>query len=160
MTTRSEQPTPTPLGLAPTFGFGDRLGCATPGHLDALRRAGGPIKGIFAQQSIREMARTKRTAPEVMAAATAALADASFTDAWGADADHLKTPADVRVTADAGFTFFTIDPSDEVDRRADDYSPAELEAKYAAAPDDAPWLADYVGKRVAVAGAPALEFDR
>ena len=39
----------------------------------------------------------------------------------GADADHLKTPADVDRTAAAGFTFFTIDPSDHVDAQADDY---------------------------------------
>ena len=29
------------LGLAPSFGFGDRLGLATPGHLESLLRAGG-----------------------------------------------------------------------------------------------------------------------
>jgi len=34
---------------------------------------------------------------------------------WGADADHLKTRDDVRVTAQAGFTFFTADPSEFVD---------------------------------------------
>ena len=52
---------PAPLGLQPSFGFGDRLGTATPGHLEALRQEGGPIRGIFAQQSIREMTRTRRT---------------------------------------------------------------------------------------------------
>ena len=30
-----------PLGLAPSFGFGDRLGLATPGHVEAMRAAGG-----------------------------------------------------------------------------------------------------------------------
>src|SRR5262245_17265089 len=65
---------PAPLGLAPSFGFGDRLGLATPGHLAALKEAGGPIKGIFAQQSIREMERTKRTPETVMQAAADSLA--------------------------------------------------------------------------------------
>ena len=116
MTSKS-LPAPSCLGLQPSFGFGDRLGLATPGHLDAL--AGSRFKGIFAQQSIREMSRTQRTAPEVMAAAQTALAAEGFTDAWGADADHLKTQDDVQVTADAGFTFFTIDPSEFVDNRAD-----------------------------------------
>ncbi|MEM6332267.1 MAG: tagaturonate epimerase family protein [Planctomycetota bacterium] len=68
------QKTPQPLGLTPSFGFGDRLGLATPGHLAALRDAGGPIRGIFAQQSIRELARMDRQPADVMTAATDTLA--------------------------------------------------------------------------------------
>ena len=64
---------PAPLGLAPSFGFGDRLGIATPGHVAALRRAGAGVAPIFAQQSIREMQRTNRTPEEVMSAARDAL---------------------------------------------------------------------------------------
>src|SRR5688572_20861611 len=101
---------PVPLGLSPSFGFGDRLGLATPGHLDALRNYGGPIQPIFAQQSIREMSRTGRKPSNVMADAQRALAGASYTGIWSADADHLKTPEDVNATAGAGFVFFTIDP--------------------------------------------------
>ena len=50
--------TATVVGLEPSFGFGDRLGVATPGHVAALRESGGGILPIFAQQSIREMTRT------------------------------------------------------------------------------------------------------
>jgi len=32
---------PIPLGLAPSFGFGDRTGLATPGHVAAMKRALG-----------------------------------------------------------------------------------------------------------------------
>ena len=60
---------PTTLGLQPSFGFGDRLGVATPGHLASLRAEGGAIKPIFSQQSIREMTRTKRKPAQVMSAA-------------------------------------------------------------------------------------------
>ena len=63
---------PTVLGLTPSFGFGDRLGLATPGHAAALKRTGSGIPPIFAQQSIREMARTNRQPTEVMADALAA----------------------------------------------------------------------------------------
>ena len=35
--------TPVPLGLRPSFGFGDRLGLGTPGHVEAMRRAGQGI---------------------------------------------------------------------------------------------------------------------
>ncbi len=68
------RPAPTPLGTEPSIGFGDRLGLGTPGHVAALREAGGPIRGVFAQQSIREMTRTGRSAETIMAAAVDALA--------------------------------------------------------------------------------------
>ena len=124
-------PAPSTLDCEPSFGFGDRLGCATTGHLLALREAGGPIRGVFAQQSIREMTRTERTPDEVMSAATAALAAADFGEPWSADADHLKTPADVRQTMAAGFVFFTLDPSDHVDQQADSYAPQQLDERFA-----------------------------
>lgn len=117
---------PVPLGLKKSFGFGDRLGLATPGHLTSARRF--DFAPIFAQQSIREMARTQRTPEEVMRAAQTALAEAGYTRPWGADADHLKTAEDVRRTAAAGFCFFTIDPSEFVNNRADTMAAAELEA--------------------------------
>ena len=114
-TANQQLPKPVALGLTPSFGFGDRLGLATPGHLESLIKEGGPIKGIFAQQSIREMARTKRNPAQVMTAAAQTLKDARYTDVWGSDADHLKTPADADVPAAVGFTFYTIDPSDHVE---------------------------------------------
>ena len=117
---------PTPLGLKKSFGFGDRLGLATPGHLTSARKS--DFAPIFAQQSIREMERTQRTPEEVMAAARTALAAQKFDGPWGADADHLKTPEDVDRTAAAGFCFFTIDPSAYVANDADRMSPAELQA--------------------------------
>ncbi len=146
---------PITLGLAPSFGFGDRLGLATPGHLAALRQAGGEVRGIFAQQSIREMARTQRTATQVMQAATDALQAARYDQPWGADADHLKTPDDVDITAAAGFVFFTIDPSEHVDQRADTYDPATLEAKYT----PTPWVETYLGQTIAIPHGPTLTFD-
>lgn len=147
------------LGLAPSFGFGDRLGTATPGHLESLLRAGGPIRGIFAQQSIREMARTRRTATEVMQCACDALAAAGYSDKWGSDADHLKTPADVDITADAGFVFFTIDPSDEVDQKADNYDAATLNAKFAEVKGEIEWVDQYLGKTIDVEDGPSITFD-
>ena len=48
---------PTVLGLSPSFGFGDHIGLATAGHVEAMC-AGRGIEPILAQQSIREMART------------------------------------------------------------------------------------------------------
>ncbi len=151
---------PKALGLSPSFGFGDRLGLATPGHVEAIRQAGQGIRGIFAQQSIREMSRTNRTPSQVMEAATQALAQAKFTDPWGADADHLKTQADVDATAKAGFVFFTIDPSEHVDVRAANYEEAELAAQFDAVKAHIDWFDRYADTTVKVKGGPTLHFDQ
>src|SRR5215468_9887005 len=100
----------TVLGLQPSFGFGDRIGLATPGHIESMKRAGAGFAPIFAQQSIREMNRTGRTPREVVGAAVHGMEQCGWTAPNGADADHLKTNADVDITAAEGFTFFTIDP--------------------------------------------------
>src|SRR5438874_9101837 len=91
----------TALGLDPSFGFGDRLGVATPGHVASMRRAGAGIAAIFAQQSIREMTRTQRTPQQVMDDALRGASESGWTGPQGADADHLKTPQDVDRTAAA-----------------------------------------------------------
>jgi len=139
------QPTAcTTLGLRPSFGFGDRLGLATPGHVAAMRRAGAGIAPIFPQQSIREMARTRRTPTQVMADALDGAHRSGWAGPIGADADHLKTPADVDATAAAGFTFFTIDPSDHVDPHADNYDDPTLRAKFAAVSAEIAWFSRYI----------------
>lgn len=155
----TEVQAPQPLGLAPSFGFGDRLGLATPGHLAALRSYGGSIQPIFAQQSIREMSRTSRKPSDVMEDAIRALRDASYGGMWSADADHLKTPEDVNATAGAGFVFFTIDPSDYVDPQADDYPADVLQKKFNDIRDDVNWADDYFGQTRTLPNGEAITFD-
>lgn len=117
---------PSLLGLRPSFGFGDRLGLATPGHVAATRL--GRLAPIYAQQSARELARTQRTAREVLACAREGVAKAGWSDSWGADADHLKTREDVEHYAAAGFTFYTIDPSAYVQNAGDTLGGNDLAA--------------------------------
>ncbi len=133
---------PTPLGLQKSFGFGDRLGLATPGHFTAARKF--DFAPIFAQQSIRELERTQRTAQQVVQAAGSALTKLGYSDAWGADADHLKLPEHVERMAAAGFCFFTIDPSEHVGKGV--LTP-ELESLY-------------LDRKFEVPGLGALQFDR
>ena len=148
---------PVPIGLAPSFGFGDRIGLATPGHVAAMKRAGAGIEPIFPQQSIREMTRTRRTPRQVMDDALRGMQTAGWTGWYGADADHLKTPDDVDATVAAGFTFFTIDPSAHVDRQADDYDADTVRAKFREHFVD--WIADYYGEQVRLATGSVIEFD-
>jgi tagaturonate epimerase len=153
-------PQPSVLGLKKSFGFGDRLGLATPGHVAAVKGTG--FAPIFAQQSVREMERTQRTPQEVLSAAQTALAKLGWTQPWGADADHHKTPDDVRKTAAAGFTFFTIDPSAFVNNAADRMSQSELEVEVARMETDGVfakgWSKEYLGRRFEVSEGLALTF--
>ncbi len=155
-------PTPTVIGLRKSFGFGDRLGLATPGHVAACRKT--DFIPIFAQQSIREMVRTKRTPEDVMADAQRAVMRTAFKSDWGADADHLKTEDDVKATAAAGFTFFTFDPSDHVVNEADTMGPEELargeKALIAEGVFEGSSLRDlYLDKRFDIDNGFALTFD-
>ena len=120
----------SPLGISQSFGFGDRLGLATPGHIAAV--SGTNFAPIFAQQSVRENARTGRTPQQVMDDAKRAVDAAAWDASWGADADHLKTVDDIPPFVDAGYTFYTIDPGEHVDNAADGDSVATLQQKVAA----------------------------
>lgn len=122
-------------------------------------KAGGNIQPIFPQQSIREMVRTSRTPEGVMADAMGEVVQSGWQTPVGADADHLKTPADVDITAAAGFTFFTIDPSDHVDQQADDYDKAALREHFATAKQWAPWYESYLGQTVSLGTGTEITFD-
>jgi len=114
---------PQPHGLRTSAGMGDRLGLATPGHVRAVVATGSQVAPIFAQQSIREMARTGRTPQQVMDDATWGIFGEGWRGVVGADADHLKTPEDIDACLAAGFTFFTIDPGAQVNNAAESASP-------------------------------------
>lgn len=147
---------PVCLGLRLSAGFGDRLGLATPGHVHALRRAdpNRSLAPIFAQQSQREMNRSGRTPAQVLTDATWGAFQAGWKGPVGADADHLKTTGDIDLCASTGFTFFTIDPGDYVDSRADTDDLPALKAKADALPQDVlesntmDWLRRYAGRAV------------
>jgi hypothetical protein len=124
---------PRTVGLAGSFGFGDRMGLATPGHVRAAWSS--KLVPFFPQQSIREMVRTERTPQGVMDDAVWGAFQAGWDGGFGSDADHLKTTADVDPCASAGYTMFTVDPGDHVDNRADAATPAELRALL----DGIPW---------------------
>jgi tagaturonate epimerase len=126
---------PRPLGARASAGFGDRLGLATPGHVMALRAAGGGLAPIFAQQSIREMERTGRSPQEVLDDATWGVFAEGWRDGFGADADHLKTAEDVDACVAAGYTFFTFDPGEYVDDGAEAAVASGLRAAF----DNLPW---------------------
>jgi tagaturonate epimerase len=125
---------PRTFGLRGTFGLGDRLGVAARGHVRALRATGSALAPILAQQSIRELDRSGREAVEVLDAATWGAFAEGWREGFGADADHLKAPADVDRCAAHGYTLYTIDPGDHVDGGADAADGRKLDAALTALP--------------------------
>ncbi len=128
---------PELVGLRKSFGFGDRLGIATPGHLDALEAM--PESGFFpvlAQQSMREMARARRSPQQVMDDVAWAVLETGYRSGFGCDADHVKTEEEIDRCIDAGFIGFTLDPGQYVCAAADTDAAAALQKHLAELPWD------------------------
>ncbi len=139
----------------PSFGFGDRLGLATPGHIRAVR--GTAVFPILAQQSVRENARTGRNFAQVLASAAFGAFQEGYTGGFGADADHLKRIDDAVEAARLGYTFFTCDPSDHV-VTVEELAAGELEDRFSALERADEWRAEYIGRSFSIPGAGELEF--
>jgi hypothetical protein len=124
---------PRRLAGATSFGFGDRLGLATQGHVAALRAHPG-AQPVLAQQSARELARMGRTFREVVDAATIGVLAAGWQGGFGADGDHLKTITDLEAALDAGCSQVTADPIEVVPRIPADGAADQIDAAFAAVP--------------------------
>jgi hypothetical protein len=95
-----------------SFGLGDRLGIAGPGHLDVFKAY--DAYPILAQQSIRELNLTHRTYKDVLDAATFAVFKEGYKEGFGADGDHLKKPEEIEYALSLGYTMITLDCSDYI----------------------------------------------
>ncbi len=99
-------------GREVTFGVGDRLGVAGPGHLRVMRVY--QVFPVLAQQSVRELDLTGRDYEQVLDASTWAVFQEGYDRPWGADGDHLKSEEWVRTALRSGFTMITADVSDYI----------------------------------------------
>ncbi|MCL2381411.1 MAG: tagaturonate epimerase family protein [Treponema sp.] len=112
-----------------SFGVGDRLGIATPGHIRLFQRY--DAYPVFAQQSVRELTLTGRTYKDVLDAASFAVFREGFKKPWGADGDHLKAASDVENALSLGFTMITLDCSEHINNNITDENAPPLPKKYA-----------------------------
>ena len=111
-----------------TIGLGDRLGLASPGHIQTIRELN--VFPVLAQQSIRELNLTGRTYDDVVSAAAWAVFQEGYTKGYGADGDHLKTTQEVKMALDIGMTMITLDCSEHIDNTAANQNSTELAEKY------------------------------
>jgi len=111
-----------------TFGVGDRLGIASPGHIRVF--SGKHVFPVLAQQSVRELDLTARNYEQVLDAATWAVLQEGYQRPWGADGDHLKTVDWVNKALNIGFTMITADVSDYIRTEYDSLDAASVLQAY------------------------------
>ena len=136
-----------------TFGVGDRLGIATPGHLRVFKEY--DAYPILAQQSIRELNLTERTYEDVLDAASYYVFRDGYKDGFGADGDHLKKAEEIEYALGLGFTMITLDCSEHIRGGVEKLSPAELAAECTLSDE---LIARYIGKDIDIEG-EKLVFD-
>jgi len=135
------------LGKERSFGVGDRLGIAAPGHIRLFEKY--DAYPVLAQQSIRELNLTNRTYEDVLDAVTFAVFREGFKKGWGADGDHLKTTSDVEYALSLGFTMITLDCSEHINNNVTDENAPPLPKSYAA---------KYLGKEFDIGEGVRLSF--
>ena len=136
-----------------TFGVGDRLGIATPGHIRVFKEY--DTYPILAQQSIRELNLTERGYEDVLDAATFYVFRDGYKDGFGADGDHLKKAEEIEYALGLGFTMITLDCSEHIRGGVEKLTPAELAAECTLCDELA---ARYVGADIEIEG-EKLVFD-
>ena len=112
-----------------SFGVGDRLGIASPGHIPLFRD--NDVVPVLAQQSLRELDLMGRTYRDVIDAATWAVFNTGYEGAWVADGDHLKEAYAVSSALKQGCTMITADLSDHLAFENMDVDTDDLQRKYA-----------------------------
>ncbi|NLB78669.1 MAG: hypothetical protein GX796_07445 [Clostridiaceae bacterium] len=111
-----------------TFGVGDRLGVACPGHLRVFEKY--DAIPILAQQSIRELNLTGRTYEDVLDVVTFAVYREGFKRGFGADGDHLKTAEELEYALKCGYTMITLDCSEHIRNDINDMPKEQVDKEY------------------------------
>ena len=109
-----------------TFGVGDRLGRATPGHLRVFEKY--DATPVLAQQSMRELTLTGRSYQSVMDDVAFFVFREGYEGGYGADGDHLKQMGDIGAALEDGCTMITLDLSEHIHKLTSEAVPEADEA--------------------------------
>jgi len=133
-----------------TIGLGDRLGLASPGHIETVRNL--DVFPVLSQQSIRELNLTGRTYEDVISAAAWAVFQEGYTKGYGADGDHLKTADEVKMSLNVGMTMITLDCSEHIDNSAANADISVLRDKYSrfSKEEREKWEEKYADKTISI----------
>lgn len=124
-----------PVSLAhfpTTIGLGDRLGVASSGHIKVVKKYN--VRPVLAQQSMRELNLTGRTYEDVLSDVVWAVFQEDYQGGYGADGDHLKTVAEIKLALDAGYSMITLDCSEHITNLPSDIVREEIDRLYTELP--------------------------
>jgi hypothetical protein len=143
-----------------SIGLGDRLGIATPGHIQAIKES--VVMPVFAQQSVRELNLTERSFKSVLDDVSWAVFQEGYQDGFAADADHLKEKVDIKNALDLGYTMLTLDCTNYINDNLDQMAMSDIENAYAEVPD---YLRkglenEYLNKTFVLSSGYQLEYNR
>jgi len=105
---------PSVLKEGPIIGLGYRSPWVLGNIVQAKITKKYSLNVMLAQQSARELERTKRTFSDVIESAIISAYEANLTLPWGADGDHLRKDTEVQNAAESGCAHFTYDLTDEL----------------------------------------------
>ncbi|MDC3416095.1 tagaturonate epimerase family protein [Aquibacillus salsiterrae] len=113
-----------------TMGLGDRLGLASPGHIETVQNRN--VKPVLAQQSIRELNLTNRKMTDILDAAAFAVFQEGYKDGFGWDGDHIKEEEDIKEALELGISMLTLDCSDHIPNEVESASDQENRQQFEA----------------------------
>ncbi|WP_449539337.1 tagaturonate epimerase family protein [Ferdinandcohnia sp. Marseille-Q9671] len=139
-----------------TMGLGDRLGLASPGHIETVKDHN--VKPVLAQQSIREITLTNRSLNDVIDAASFAVFQEGYTGGFGADGDHLKEEEDIKMALSLGMSMLTLDCSDHIQNRVESLTEQEISEEFNALAEETKthYKEVYLNKEFDVNGLPIV----
>ncbi|OGS32547.1 MAG: hypothetical protein A2474_00795 [Elusimicrobia bacterium RIFOXYC2_FULL_34_12] len=111
---------PSVLTNYPIFGLGYRSYWKLGNIVQAEVSKEYSLNVMLAQQSAREIERTKRSFKEVIESASESAQKVGLTRPWGSDGDHLRNEKEVTIAAESGCTHFTYDLSDALNKNKKD----------------------------------------
>lgn len=106
--------TPSICKMNTSFGTGDRLGLVTSAQVSALKEYN--LFPILAQQSPRELVKTKRDFKDVLLKSVLGVLESGYLGSFGADADHIKDEKYLMEAIEAGYSMYTLDISDFIEK--------------------------------------------
>jgi len=143
---------PSPLGMVTSFGFGDRLGIANAAHIRAVQKQ-KTVLPVLAQQSIRELSKTKKNFKIVVAQSIWNILQEGYLGKWGADADHIKEKKYFIEAAEAGMTMYTLDTSEYLDEKVLDMTDLQINKEYDLGTEYIKSIKkEYLGKKIKING--------
>ena len=116
-----------------SIGLGDRLGIATPGHIEAVKESN--VKPVFAQQSVQELNLTGRSFKSVLDDVSWAVFQEGYQNGFAANADGLKEKSDIEEALDIGYSILTLDCSDYIRDDFKEMSKNEIDKAYQEVPE-------------------------